>query len=161
MRLGNFLLSVFMITRLWAAQGEGLVGRTSTLQLLAFCLWPHRSSAMLLNQTEFAGASARHKAITGANSGSWLYLLSFLFWNSKPRFSKIVVSPKLQTTKVKSYRQFVPCLLPLVKHEAHRKGIKRKSPQCFRIDIHVKIPFLSAKICHVWFFTTFLFCRKR
>lgn len=151
MRLGNFLLSIFMMTRLWAAQGEGLVGRMSTLQLLAFCLWPQRSSAMLLNQTEFVGASARHKAVTRANSGRWLYLLSLLFWNSKPRFSKTDYKSKVLQTV---------CTLFATSGEAHRKGIKRKSPQCFRIDIHIKIPFLSAKICHVWFFTTFLFCRE-
>lgn len=51
------------------AQGEGLVGLVSTLQLLVLCLGPHRYSATLLNQTGLAGAGARLRDAAGANSG--------------------------------------------------------------------------------------------
>lgn len=149
MHLGNSLSN----PPLWSQDSETPKGKAlwNLCRLPAPGVLPGMSQALsnLLNQMELMGASVCHRAVTRANSGSWFELLSLLFQNSKPRVFQ------RQTTKAKSYREFVCGLL--VQGSPQEWELGDNSPRCFRRDNHVKILFPLLSFAMIDFSQLFCF----
>lgn len=128
-------------TRVWAAQGGGLMGLIFTPEFLLFFLGPGRHSEMLLNQTELVAA----QGCDGANYDSWLPTLLFLLKFKRQIFQRL-----------QSKVLWTVCTWFGRSGEAHRNGVRR----CFKRDSHTKVPLPTDKFCHYWFCTTFLFCKE-